>query len=205
MAPAIQELFPTLLYRAELPEAAKLNIALEKAALALCELDAEGQRWCGRHGYAGYTSYGSSLDIAAAFPVFARLEKIAARHALGFARALHWELRRGKPQCDSIWVNVLPEGGAHSGHIHTNSVLSGTYYVAVPPGAGPIVFEDPRLPLLMAAPPRKASAPRALRSSVSEPPSPGTLLLWESWLRHEVPLNRAQGLRISVSFNCVIA
>ena len=32
----------------------------------------------------------------------------------------------------------------------------------------------------------------------------GTLLLWESWLRHEVPINRAEGERISVSFNLVI-
>jgi hypothetical protein len=30
-------------------------------------------------------------------------------------------------------------------------------------------------------------------------------MLWESWLRHEVPLNRAEGHRISVSFNCVLA
>ncbi|MGE3831520.1 MAG: putative 2OG-Fe(II) oxygenase [Parvibaculaceae bacterium] len=30
------------------------------------------------------------------------------------------------------------------------------------------------------------------------------LLIWESWLRHEVPLNRAEGERISVSFNCVV-
>ena len=40
---------------------------------------------------------------------------------------------------------------------------------------------------------------------VSETPAEGMLLLWESWLRHEVPLNRAQGNRISVSFNYVIA
>ncbi len=29
-------------------------------------------------------------------------------------------------------------------------------------------------------------------------------MLWESWLRHEVPMNRAKEDRISVSFNCVI-
>jgi hypothetical protein len=29
-------------------------------------------------------------------------------------------------------------------------------------------------------------------------------MLWESWLRHEVPMNRAGADRISVSFNCVI-
>ena len=76
--------------------------------------------------------------------------------------------------------------------------------IKVPAGAGPIVYEDPKLALLMAAPPRKASAPRELQSHISETPKPGTLLLWESWLRHEVPLNRAEGERISISFNHVI-
>jgi uncharacterized protein (TIGR02466 family) len=82
-----------------------------------------------------------------------------------------------------------------------NAVISGTYYVTVPEGAGAIVFEDPRLGLMMAAPSRKGSAPRELESQISETPKAGTLFLWESWLRHEVPLNRAVGNRISVSFN----
>jgi len=58
---------------------------------------------------------------------------------------------------------------------------------------------------MMAAPPRKSSAPRPLRTYVSQQPSPGLLVLWESWLRHEVPLNRNQGERVSVSFNLVIS
>jgi uncharacterized protein (TIGR02466 family) len=103
-----------------------------------------------------------------------------------------------------MWVNVLTEGGAHSSHIHTNAVLSGTYYVTSPEGSGPIVFEDPRHVMMMAAPQRKAGAPRPMRIYVSEAPAPGILLLWESWLRHEVPLNRTRSERISVSFNVVI-
>jgi uncharacterized protein (TIGR02466 family) len=126
------------------------------------------------------------------------------RHAAAFAKALHWDLRGGKPVCDSLWVNVLPEGGSHTGHIHTNSVLSGTYYVAVPEGAGPIVYEDPRHAMMMAATPKKPNAPQEQKSHVSLHPAVGSLLFWESWLRHEVPLNRADGLRISISFNYVI-
>ena len=38
----------------------------------------------------------------------------------------------GKPVCDSLWVNVLPQGGSHTSHLHTNAVLSGTYYVTAP-------------------------------------------------------------------------
>ena len=199
-----QDLFVTRIYRAEIPAAAKLNHELETLALSLSVGDRAGLKWCEKHGYPGYTSYASLDDLAGQFAEFARLERIITRHAMAFAKELHWDLRGTRPVCDSLWVNVMPEGGSHTSHLHRNAVISGTYYVAVPEGAGPIVFEDPRLAMLMAAPPRKASAPRQFSSHVSEQPKPGTLLLWESWLRHEVPLNRAEGNRISASFNYVL-
>ena len=200
----IQSLFPTQLYRTEFEDSAKLNHDLETMALEIADGDKAGQRWCEAHGYHGYTSFSSLPDLAFEVPVFKRLVKQIDRHAAEFAKALHWDIRGGKPICDSLWVNVLPEGGSHTSHIHTNSVISGTYYVCVPQGAGPIVYEDPRHAMMMAAPPRLASAPREMKPYVSELPKPGSLLLWESWLRHEVPLNKAEGLRISVSFNYVI-
>ena len=200
----IQSFFPTLIYRADNAATAKLNHDLEDASLMLAQDDAVGNRWCEKHGYHGYTSFGSIIDLAERIPAFKRLEKKLDYHAAAFAKAQHWEIRGGKPVCDSMWVNVLPEGGAHTSHIHTNAVISGTYYVSVPQGAGPIVFEDPRHAMMMAAPPRKSNAPRELRNHISETPKPGTVLLWESFLRHEVPLNKADGLRISVSFNYVI-
>jgi len=196
-----QDFFATRIYRAELAGSARLNRELEAAALSLAHDDRAGLRWSEKHGYPGYTSYASLDDLAGRFREFARLEKLISRHAAAFARQLHWDMRGTKPVCDSLWVNVMPEGGSHTSHLHPNSVISGTYYVKVPQGAGPIVFEDPRLPMLMAAPPRKKSAPRQFQAHVSETPQAGTLLLWESWLRHEVPLNRAAGHRISVSFN----
>jgi uncharacterized protein (TIGR02466 family) len=200
----IEALFPTLIYRASLAGTGRLNHELEQAAFDLAENDLAGRRWCAKHGYAGYTSYGSLADLPERSKPYARLKRLIEQHAGRFARELHWDLRGGKPLCDSMWVNVLPEGGSHSSHLHTNAVLSGTYYVKIPAGAGPIVFEDPRHALMMAAPPRKASAPRPFRTYVSAEPAPGALFLWESWLRHEVPLNRAEGERISVSFNLVI-
>lgn len=200
----IQSLFPSLLYRAELPAPEKLNMQLHDAALEMAANDLAGQRWCEKHGYPGYTSFATQPDAMSDVSAIARLVKILDKHAAEFAKELHWDIRGGKPICDSLWVNVMPEGGSHTSHIHTNSVISGTYYVAVPQGAGPIVFEDPRLAMMMAAPQRLAKAPRAMKHHISETPHEGTVLLWESYLRHEVPLNRAEGLRISISFNYVI-
>ena len=198
MKSSIESLFPTLIYRAEMLNAEPLNMELEDAALSLSQHDRKGRRWCEKHGYAGYTSYASIDDLAARSKPFAKLEKIIHAHAAIFSKSLQWNLQGGKPICDSMWVNVLPQGGSHTSHIHTNAVLSGTYYVNAPEGASPIVFEDPRHAMMMAAPPRKTSIYE------SRTPKAGTLMLWESWLRHEVPMNRAKDDRISVSFNCVI-
>ena len=76
----------------------------------------------------------------------------------------------------------------------------GTFYVEAPAQSGPIRFEDPRLPLMMAAPSRRADAPEDLQTFVTVDPRPGLLLIWESWLRHQVrPGNKAE--RLSISFN----
>ena len=198
------DLFVTRIYRAENIVPVKLNNAVEALSMSLAADDTAGLEWCEAHGYHGYTSYASLNDLPWRFPEFARLVKAIDKHCLAYAKELHWDLRGTKPKVDSLWVNVMPEGGSHTSHIHPNSVISGTYYVSVPKGAGPIVYEDPRLGFMMAAPPRKPDLPQQFRSHVSFRPETGTLLLWESWLRHEVPLNRAEGNRVSVSFNYVL-
>ena len=166
--------------------------------------DGAGQRWSEEAGYKGYTSYASLDDLTVRNPTFADLALRLQPHLMEFARALDFETRGLTPQVDSIWINVLENGGTHTGHIHTNSVISGTLYVDVPDGASAIRFEDPRLAMMMAAPPRKASAAAHNRHFVYVRPTAGTVLLWESWLRHEVPVNMAAEDRISVSFNAVM-
>ncbi len=128
------------------------------------------------------------------------LSWVLARNAAAFVDEAGFDLTR-KPRLDSLWVNLLKSGGQHGGHIHPHSSLSGTLYVEAPANSGAIRFEDPRLPLMMAAPLRLEDAPEELRTYVTIDPRPGLLLLWESWLRHEVPLNEAESERISVSFN----
>ncbi len=76
-----------------------------------------------------------------------------------------------------------------------------TYYVDVPPGSSALKLEDPRLPLMMAAPPRNEDAPESERSFIYLEPKAGEVLMWESFVRHEVPQNGAKKPRFSVSFN----
>jgi len=114
---------------------------------------------------------------------------------------LAFDLDGRKLKLEDIWINILPEGGIHTAHIHPHSVISGTTYVAMPEGTSALKFEDPRLPMMMAAPGRLKDAPQEMRQFVYAKPVVGDVLLWESWLRHEVPMNMAEEDRISVSFN----
>ena len=80
-------------------------------------------------------------------------------------------------------------------------MISGTAYVAMPKGTSALKLEDPRLPMMMAAPTRVKEARRELQPFIYLRPAPGEVLLWESWLRHEVPMNMSEENRITVSFN----
>lgn len=199
--PTIESLFATRVYRADDAIGPELLAELDAACRQIAEDDGAGRRWSVKNGYPGYTSYASLNDLPWRVPAFKALAKVLDRHAKDFAKELALDLAGKALALDSLWINVLPEGGMHSGHIHPHSAISGTIYVAVPAGASAIRFEDPRLPMLMAHPGRKKNAPRDLLPFVTVVPAPGTVLLWESYLRHEVPMNQAAEERISISFN----
>ena len=187
-----RELFATKLYEAEIGGEALLA-ELAHSIRTLATNDQAGRSWSRKHRYAGYTSYASLNDLERRDPAFSDLTRLLTRHAARFAEECAFELDR-KPKIDSLWVNLLKPSGHHGGHIHPHSLISGTFYVEAPRGSGAIRFEDPRLPLMMAAPPRAGSF-------VTVEPRPGLLLLWESWLRHEVLPGTGRGERLSISFN----
>ena len=195
-----RSLFATRFYEGTLGDDALLA-ELDEACRDLAREDRAGVRWCREHGYRGYTSYASLADLPVRVPAVADLKRLLDRHVAAFARDCGFDLAGKRLRLDSLWVNVLKPGGTHSGHLHPHSVVSGTVYVAVPPGSGALRLEDPRLPMMMAAPTRLADAAEELRSFVYAEPAVGTVFLWESWLRHEVMPNAGKAERVSISFN----
>jgi uncharacterized protein (TIGR02466 family) len=195
--------FPTLIYEA--PLLARGGPAFARELLAECRRirahDAEGRAWCRKHYPGGYTSYASMNRLQKNFSTFAALERNVDRHVASFARRLELELGHGRLRMTTCWVNVMSRRAAHGLHLHPLSVVSGTCYVKTPPGASRIRFEDPRLERFMAAPPRAPAGRPENRTHVVYPVKAGNVLLFESWLRHEVPPQEAAGERVSVSFN----
>ena len=135
---------------------------------------------------------------------FADLEKKLTRHVRAFARALDMDLRGRsiRPQRYLGEHHARPPRPTHCTSIPL-SFISGTYYVVDPARAAPgLKFEDPRLSKFMAAPPKLSDRPpRKSQMHVTYPAEAGNVILFESWLRHEVAANRVPEERISVSFN----
>jgi uncharacterized protein (TIGR02466 family) len=195
----LRSLFATRLYEAELGDE-RFLADLAHSIRTLAEDDSAGRCWSRDHSYAGYTSYASLNDLPKRDPAFAELARMLTRHAAAFARECAFELPRN-PRLDSLWVNLLKVAGHHAAHIHPHSIISGTFYVEAPKGSGAIRFEDPRLPLMMAAPARTKDAAEDLQPFIAVAPQAGLLLMWESWLRHEVLPGTGRGERLSISFN----
>lgn len=199
----LHSLFATPVYAARLPSrvAEPLNRQLLREARQLREDDNAGQRWSAANYPGGYTSYGSVHRLHQVSPTLADLQAHLDRHVARFARSLAWDLAGRRLEMTDCWTNIMGKSAVHGLHLHPLASISGTYYVRMPKGASALKFEDPRLDKMMAAPPRRAAARRALRPWVSFPAAAGDLLLFESWLRHEVPPHPVDAERVSVSFN----
>ena len=196
-----RSLFPTLVYESRLRPGQwrTLNDQLLRECHQLHEDDEAGRRWSAKNYPGGYTSYNSVSRMHQVSPTFATLERHINRHVRAFARRLEYDLTGRSLSMTDCWVNIMPHQVVHGLHLHPLSTLSGTYYVRTPKGCAGIKFEDPRLDRFMAAPPRRPDAKN--RPWVVLPAEAGHLVLFESWLRHEVAPNPLQTDRISVSFN----
>lgn len=200
---AIRSFFPTRIYTAALTpaRAAALNARLLRECLQLSHDDTAGQKWSRRNYPGGFTSYASASHMHRVSPTFEALRRVIDRHVKRFAAELQFDLGEAPLTMTDCWVNVMSPGVAHGLHLHPLSAISGTYYVRVPRGAPGLKFEDPRLDRYMGAPPRRVDADERNRAWIVMPAKPGALLLFESWLRHEVAANTGRDVRVSISFN----
>jgi uncharacterized protein (TIGR02466 family) len=199
----IHAYFPTQVYVAPLltKGAAAFTARVARSCQQISSDDQAGKKWSARRYPGGYTSYNSLPRLQLMSPVFEKLERYVDPHVARFAKALDFDLGGRVLAMTDCWINLMPRQVVHTNHLHPLATISGTFYVQAPPGCSALKIEDPRLDRFMAAPPRKAKAHVSNRTWIDIPAQAGKLVLFESWLRHEVPPNPAATERISVSFN----
>lgn len=199
----LKKLFPTLLYTAHLgpAKARELNKDLLSDIKTLSNIDRPGIHWSKKNYIGGYTSYGSVTDLHYRFSTFTDLKTHIDRHVKKFIHAAEWDLMGRKIQMTTCWASIMPKHTYHTLHIHPLSVISGTYYVSVNSKSSALKIEDTRMEKLMNSPPRRSNSSLENKPYISIAPENGKLILFESWVRHEVPPNTDKADRVSVSFN----
>ena len=153
------------------------------------EVDESGQRWSKQNYKHGYTSYASQDHLHILSAEFSAFESRVDPIVTAYFRALGRALPRGRRKLimTDLWANVMSRGCRHKRHQHPNSQVSGVYYLKVPRGAAPLVLWDPR----------GDDGVGALRIV----PREDQLVLFPSWLWHEVPVHQTSQPRIGLSFN----
>lgn len=188
----LKSYFTTHVYKANLRSVHnRLAEQLLDEVLLLAEEDQAGLSWSDDNYLKGYTSYASANQLHLISPTFAELEKSIRTHVVKYLKQL--KLQVPDLAMSTCWANIMGEGCTHPLHIHPQSVISGTYYLKMPLGASALRFEDPRYGLFMNRPPQD--------THVSLKAQEGDLILFESWLRHDVPINTSKEPRLSISFN----
>lgn len=178
---------------------------LKTEAYQIQNSDRPGQIWSKKNYKNGYTSYGSSPSgfdrLHRISSTFQGLEKSIDKQVAQYIKSLDFDIKPQDLAMTHCWINIMGKNAAHSSHAHPLSVISGTFYVDVPKGASSLKFEDPRMALFMNTPVVKEKAKRPNQRLVEIHPANGYLVLFESWLKHEVPANLSSKERISISFN----
>ena len=190
----IVPLFPTLVWKMQLsrdtyePINAKIESKLMELAQATPELAANGKL--------------QTDQTLHHLPEFQDLNNIingAATGVLDFLKIVYESL-----ELTGCWANISPPGDGHRPHTHPNNYLSGVYYVQTPEGANTISFDDPR-PQTNIIAPATSEITDENAGQIHITTREGLLVLFPSWLQHQVPRNKSQKARISIAFNIMFS
>ena len=195
-------LFSTSIYLSHLPDFKRINVKIEEFLRNLQKEDEEtsvpAEKGYNPHGL-GYTSYFSDrTNQIITHPDTQELVSFLVKCSVEYTRTLGFQMQNYKFGIDRIWLNIGSQGAYHMPHRHPGSVVSGVYYVRVPEptSGGELAFRDPLAPYRMAEPEVRKDPGRTII------PHSGMLVLFPSWLEHEVKLQRSPDRRISLAFNC---
>lgn len=193
-------IFPTMLWQRMLPGAAAVNAALAQRILEMSRTVAPRNKSL-RTGWQSSRDFLKAEEPAAKF-LLAHIDQAvnqAAADSMGLKGAQASGLRVGYRL--SSWANVAHAGQPNALHDHPNTSWAAVYYVQCPPPkpddpAGRLVFFDPRNNAhILNMPP---VAPIMVQ------PQAGLMVLFPSWLRHEVRPHQDEQPRISLACNITV-
>ena len=183
----IQQYFPTVIGN-------KFNVELRNKMLPIVKDILNSERLTYEWGYKNTYSHTTGLEELPEMAEFVDYIKNVCEEYLLLLGYQSYDI---KP---NIFASEMHKGDSHSRHAHPNSTLSGVFYLDMPQGSSDIVFYDPRPFRDVKSLPRTEENIINASAAICSPEN-GMLLIWESWLNHEVLANQSETGRITLVFN----
>ena len=196
---ATETLFPTVIQISQLSNATDFNQDLMQKVAKLRKETPNGRpdSWTS----SVYTTL-NTADQLHLMPEFAELASAIMDEANSFADTLSLAHNQYPLRIKDCWVNIYGSKDGQEMHLHTNSVISGSYYLKVPQGGSGIVLHSPFTDNMFEPP---LAGVNALNSGAAElPVEEGMFVLFRSWLKHSVRPSPVKKNRISISFNLMM-
>jgi uncharacterized protein (TIGR02466 family) len=184
-----EPIFPVLM--------AKINLELPVEDMARDLLQMESDK----NYSGGFTTFfnNQSIDHIAGYQ---QLKEAIYGVCLSFAQEQKYEV---DPDRCAIWTwaSIMRKGGYHQEHNHPRSHFSGTFYIKRGSSSAPIILTSPTMPFRMHEPPitNPENYGPFTSPSLNLTPEDNTMLIWPSWLHHQVPQIMDDEPRIAISFN----
>ena len=194
-----ENLFPSVIQLSKVPNPEELNQHLMAAVSDVRKNTPNGRpdSWTSTV----YTTL-NTADQLHLMPAFAPLTELILQEAQSFGATLSLAQEQFPLRIKDCWVNIYKPKDGQEMHLHSNSVISGSYYLKVPEGAAGLVLHSPFTDNMYEPPLNQINA---FNSGAAEIPiEEGMFVLFRSWLKHSVRPSPAKRDRISISFNLVM-
>ena len=191
-----QQVFPTLIQVTTHPNAEMVNSALLSDIEQIREETPNGRpgNWsCDL--YTTMTNEGR-LQGRSAFKEFADFAKTC---AMQFGSIMSYKFGDKNMHLNDCWLNIYTAGHSQDTHVHQNNLISAVYFVAAPAGCSGLMFYSPRQYAMIQPDLTEITPINAIQTEYT--PSPGDLVLFDSAVKHSVPVNETEAERITIAMN----
>ena len=146
--------------------------------------------------------YDSGRTNQVHFPSSEQLKEFICKCAVEFATTLGYSVELYEPSAN-IWINEMTSGSHHKLHNHYGMNFSGCFYIEIPKDSGFITFQTlleryDRAPLEV----KEYTVFNSGSWTVST--EEGDLLMWESFLQHQVKPTAYEGVRLCLGFDVIM-
>ena len=191
----VYELFPDPIFHYKLENYKQINKELLNYILELQKKDKKGNNRSNRGGW-----HSPNFDLVNPGPPinFINSFKDFLKHII--EDEFGWEYIPNKQRVVAMWAIINKKNSYNVKHNHQNCYLSSAYYIKKPENSGDITFYDPKESKTYRFPEVEKHTNYSAES-VTIKPEEGDLLIFPSYLYHDVGVNLSDEERIVVSFN----